>query len=75
MNISVKKLATRVSLVLATAALLVPVSISPDQGVTSNEACAGDSCCKELMSLCGLDDPLWDHYDSNGTSCRTLEFQ
>lgn len=38
--------------------LLIPISISPGQETTVEvtDACAGDSCCPEIGSICLTDD-------------------
>lgn len=53
--------------ILAVAALLAPVTVSPSQGISGNEACADGSCCRELNSVCSRDgNTSLHHYQSLG---------
>lgn len=57
--------------VAATACLLIPVTVSPGQGIESNDACADESCCRELNSVCtGGGATMLHHYKSLG-NCGT----
>lgn len=70
MSVSIKKVATRVSFVLAAAALFVPVTVTSDDGVVENEVCAGSACCPEWGSFCGVENPQIDHYFSASGDCK-----
>lgn len=67
MSFTVKKVATSVSFALAAAALLVPVTVTSDGGVTENTVCAEGKCCPELGSICGED--TWNAYYSESGRC------
>lgn len=71
MSVSVKKVATRVSFVLAAAALFVPVTVTSDDGVVENEVCATGACCPEFGSICGDENPKWDAYFSASGRCNS----
>ena len=47
-----KKSIRRVALAVAALGLLIPVTVSPGQGIEGNEACANGSCCREMLSVC-----------------------
>lgn len=64
-----KKSIRRIALGFAALGLLIPVTVSPSQGIQGNEACADGSCCREMMSVCLNDDGTsTTHYykDSDG---------
>lgn len=67
-----KKLIRRVTFTVAALALLIPVTVSPGQGIDGNEACAGPTCCRELLSLCSMDGKTTiDHYKDGDGKCGT----
>lgn len=74
MTTSQKKLARRTAMAAAVVGLLIPVSVSPNQGLDANDACANGTCCRELLSACTADGSTKTHYyqSSNG-SCGTAE--
>lgn len=60
--------------IAATACLLVPVTVSPGQGLEPNNACADGTCCRELNSVCsGEGETMLHHYQTLGgcTNLRT----
>ena len=63
-----KKLVRRVTMAAAVVGLLVPVTVSPSQGIDANDACAGGSCCRELMSACTVNGSTTTHHyqDADG---------
>lgn len=69
-----KKL-VRVAAMAATAvALLIPVTVSPGQGIEGNEACADGACCRELMSVCVKDGQASNHYYEPASGvCTSVE--
>lgn len=71
-----KKLIRRVTLGFGILGLLVPVTVSPSQGIEGNEACASGTCCRELMSVCSKDGSSTTHYyqDLDG-ACSTTAVQ
>ncbi len=57
---------------LGATALLIPVSMSPADSapVTVTDACAEETCCRELGSVCDDgDDRLLNHYKS-ASGCK-----
>ena len=69
MTTSQKKLARLTAMAAAVVGLLIPVSVSPNQGLDANDACANGTCCRELMSACTVNGSTTTHYyqSSNGT--------
>lgn len=67
-----KKLATRVSLILAAAALFVPIKLTSEGRVQQNEACASGNCCKEINSICDVGELVPNAYWSGRTCKPTL---
>lgn len=56
----------RAAMTIAALGLLIPVTVSPGQGVEANEACADGACCREMMSLCPNPDGTYmNHYYSD----------
>lgn len=53
------RLSAGVALVIG---LLIPVTVSPGQGIEGNEACANGACCRELLSVCSKDGSSMSHY-------------
>ncbi len=49
---TVTKTATGASLVLAAAALLIPVNVGHDARLELNDACAAGQCCPEPGAIC-----------------------
>ena len=69
-----KKLIRRATMAGTVVALLVPVSVSPNQGLSGNEACANGNCCREMMSACIIDgSTTTHHYQSSNGTCGTKE--
>lgn len=70
-----KKLIRRITFGIAAVGLLVPVTVSPSQGVEANEACGDDAkCCQELMSMCGGEtDPMLHFYWDADGKCNVRE--
>ena len=67
MTASQKKFARVSAGVLATLALLAPVTVSQSQGIDGNEACANGSCCRELNSICQVNgEQTMHHYLATG---------
>ena len=64
-----KTIIRRTSFAFGAIALLLPVTVSPSQGIEGNEACAGATCCRELNSVCDAGDPILNHYNSPGSTC------
>ena len=62
MTTSQKKIIRRVTFAVATIGLLVPVTVSPGQGIEGNEACASGTCCREMLSVCLIDGNSTTHY-------------
>lgn len=62
MNDTQKSFARRLSLVIGALALLIPVTVSPSQGIEGNEACANGTCCREMLSVCSADGSSTTHY-------------
>lgn len=54
------------SAALAVAAVLTPATVSPDQGLQPNNACADAACCLEFLSVCG---DAMDYYESASGKC------
>lgn len=54
----------------ATAALLIPISVSQTQGVSVdvNDACANGACCREFNSVCQGSDGARQHYYEDADS-------
>lgn len=63
-----KKLIRRVTMAAAVVGLLVPVTVSPNQGIDANDACANGTCCRELLSACNIDGNTTTHHyqDADG---------
>lgn len=68
-----KKLVRRTTMALATIGLLIPVTVSPNQGIQGNEACADGTCCREMLSVCMSDGTSTSHYykDTDGVCNAT----
>ena len=73
MTTSQKKLARRTAMAAAIVGLLIPVTVSPNQGLDANDACANGTCCRELMSACTSNGSTTTHYyqSSNGLCGET----
>lgn len=71
-----KKLIRRATMAAAVVGLLVPVSVSPNQGIDANDACASGTCCREMMSACIIDgQTTTHHYQSSNGTCGSTEVQ
>ncbi|HKJ93095.1 MAG TPA: hypothetical protein VJ957_08000 [Longimicrobiales bacterium] len=70
---TVKKLALRVSLVLATTALFVPVKLTSEARVKANDACATGDCCKEGGSVCVVGDEIIPDAYNSATTCKPTQ--
>ncbi|HUG40567.1 MAG TPA: hypothetical protein VMM12_08785 [Longimicrobiales bacterium] len=68
-----KKLIRRTTMAIAAIGLLIPVTVSPTQGIQGNEACADGSCCREMLSVCLKDGTSTTHYyqSSDGVCTAT----
>ena len=62
-----KKLIRRTTMAAAVVGLLVPVTVSPGQGIDANDACADGSCCREMLSVCVVDGKGTTHYYQSAT--------
>jgi hypothetical protein len=75
MSVPQKKLIRRITLAIATVGLLVPVTVSPGQGIERNDACADGSCCRELNSVCLKDGSSTMHYYQSDGACGETKLQ
>lgn len=71
MSVPQKKVIRRITMLLAAVGLLMPVTVSPGQGIEGNEACANGSCCREMMSVCYADGSSTMHHYSSGDGVCT----
>jgi hypothetical protein len=69
---TVKKLAMPISLVLATAALFVPVKLTSEAKLEQNDACATGACCREVGSICDNDELIPNAYYSSA-ACQPVQ--
>ena len=70
-----KKLIRRVAFAVAVIGVMIPVTVSPNQGLDANDACADGSCCRELMSVCNNDGSSTTHYYNSTGPCTAKDLQ
>lgn len=66
----VKKVAASVSVVLATAALFVPVKLTSDARLEQNDVCGSAACCRESGSICDAGDGIIPDAYSSTVPCK-----
>lgn len=62
-----RKLIRSCAVAFGVIALMIPVTVSPNQGIDANDACANGQCCRELMSVCSSDGTSTTHYYQSAT--------